>query len=87
MKKFLLIMPLAASLAACETTADQNIATGALTGAAVGAIASDDDDRLKGAVLGGAAGAAVGSLVSAANEPQQCIYRYPDGTTYRAPCP
>ncbi len=87
MNKFLLMLPLAASLAACETTGDQNIATGALTGAAVGAIASDDGDKLEGAVLGGAAGAAVGGLVNAANQPKQCIYRYSDGSTYRAPCP
>ncbi len=87
MNKILLMLPLAASLAACETTTDQNIATGALTGAAVGAIASDDGDKLEGAVLGGAAGAAVGSLVTAANQPKQCIYRYPSGATYRAPCP
>ncbi len=87
MTKFLLMLPLAASLAACQTTADQNVATGAITGAAVGAIASDDGDKLEGAVLGGAAGAAVGSLVTAANQPKQCIYRYSNGSTYQAPCP
>ncbi|MCB2114888.1 MAG: hypothetical protein KDE00_00955 [Rhodobacteraceae bacterium] len=87
MKKILLMLPLAVSLAACETTADQNVTTGALTGAAVGAIASDDGDKLEGAVLGGAAGAAVGSLVTAAGQPRQCIYRYANGTSYRAPCP
>lgn len=87
MNKFILMLPLVAGLAACETTADQNIATGALTGAAVGAIASDDGDRIEGAVLGGAAGAAVGSIVTATSQPKQCIYRYSDGSTYRAPCP
>lgn len=87
MNKLLLMLPLAASLAACETAGDQNVATGAVTGAAIGAIASDDGDKVEGAILGGAAGAAVGGLVSAANKPRQCIYRYSDGSSYRAPCP
>ncbi|WP_413868932.1 hypothetical protein [Albidovulum sp.] len=86
MKMFLLTLPLFVGLAACQSTADQNVATGALTGAAVGAIASDDGDKLEGAVLGGAAGAAVGSLVGAANQPRQCTYRYPSGYSYVAPC-
>lgn len=86
MNKVFLALPFALSLAACQTTGDQTVATGALTGAAVGAIASDEDDRLEGALLGGAAGAAVGALVDQANQPQQCIYRYPDGSSYRAPC-
>lgn len=87
MYKFLLAAPFVVALAACQTTSDQNIATGALTGAAVGAIASDSDDRLEGAALGAAAGAATGALVSAANQPRTCIYRYPNGTSYRAECP
>lgn len=88
MNKFLLVLPLLAGLAACQQpmASDQNVTTGALTGAAVGAIASDDDDRLEGAALGGLAGAAVGGLVSAANQPRQCTYRYPSGYSYVAPC-
>ena len=84
--KLLLALPFVLALAACETTGDQTVATGALTGAAVGAIASDKGDKLEGALLGGAAGAAVGSIVDQANQPQQCIYTYPDGRSYRAPC-
>lgn len=87
MNRLIFTLPLALVLAACQTTSDQTVATGALTGAAVGAIASDKGDKLEGALLGGAAGAAVGSLVGQANQPQQCIYRYPDGRSYRAACP
>ena len=86
MYRLLLALPFALGLAACQTT-DQNIAPGALPGAAVGAIASDSDDRLEGAALGAAAGAATGALVSAANQPKMCIYRYPDGRSYRAAGP
>ena len=86
MNKFLLALPLVAGLAACETQPSQTVTTGALTGAAVGAIASDDDDRLEGAALGGLAGAAVGGLGDAANRPRQCTYRYPSGYSYVAPC-
>lgn len=86
MTRFLLVLPLVAGLAACQTTTDQNVTTGALTGAAVGAIAADDDDRLEGAALGGLAGAAVGGLVSGASQPRQCTYRYPSGYSYVAPC-
>ncbi len=87
MNRIIFTLPLVLGLAACQTTSDQTITTGALTGAAVGAIASDEGDKLEGALLGGAAGAAVGSLVGQANQPQQCIYRYPDGRSYRAACP
>lgn len=87
MKKALLMFAVAFGLAACQSSTDQNVTTGALTGAAVGAIASDRGDKLEGAVLGGAAGAAVGGIVSAANQPRQCTYRYPDGRTYVARCP
>lgn len=86
MRKLLLILPLACGLAACQPT-DQNVTTGALTGAAVGAIASDKGDRLEGAALGAVAGGATGALVSAASQPKQCLYTYPDGRTYRAACP
>ncbi len=87
LNRIFLTLPFALLLAGCQTGTDQNVTTGALTGAAVGAIASDSNDRLEGALLGGAAGAAVGSLVGQANQPQQCIYRYPDGRSYRAACP
>lgn len=87
MNRLSFTLPLVLVLAACQTTSDQTVATGALTGAAVGAIASDKGDKLEGALLGGAAGAAIGSLIGQANQPQQCIYRYPDGRSYQAACP
>lgn len=87
MKKFLLLVPLAFTLAACETSQDRTVTTGALTGAAVGAIASDKGDRLEGAALGGVAGGALGAIIDAGSHPRNCIYRYPDGREYRAECP
>lgn len=87
MKKFLLLVPLAFTLAACETSTDRTVTAGALTGAAVGAIASDKGDRLEGAALGAVAGGATGALIDAASNPRNCIYRYPDGREYRAQCP
>lgn len=87
MKKLLLLLPLAFTLAACETTDSRSVTTGALTGAAVGAIASDKGDRLEGAALGAVAGGATGALIDAASNSRSCVYRYPDGRQYRAACP
>jgi osmotically inducible lipoprotein OsmB len=58
------LVPLAAVgvlLAACGTTTTQRVATGALGGAAVGAVV----DGGRGALIGGAAGAAGGAIVDA----------------------
>lgn len=87
MKKLLLLVPLAFTLAACETSNSRTVTTGALTGAAVGAIASDKGDRLEGAALGAVAGGATGALIDAASNQRTCLYRYPDGRQYRATCP
>jgi uncharacterized protein YcfJ len=87
MKKFLLILPLAASLAACDTP-QQSTLTGAAAGAALGATVSGGDDRVVGALIGGAAGAAAGNYLGrSANQSGQCVYQYPNGQRYTAACP
>lgn len=84
MKKFLLILPIAALMAGCQT-AEQNTMAGAAAGAALGSVVADDDDRLEGAVIGGIAGAAAGSLIGR-NTQGECIYRRSDGSTFTGPC-
>lgn len=62
MRKILMLAPAAAvalTLAACGTTVTERAATGALGGAAVGAVISGDaKGALAGAAIGGVAGAA-----------------------------
>ncbi|SEN74253.1 Glycine-zipper containing OmpA-like membrane domain-containing protein [Gemmobacter aquatilis] len=77
-------VPLVALLAACQT-GNPNTTTGALTGAAIGAMVTSDGDKLKGAAAGAALGALAGSTIPP--ERKQCIYTYPDGRQYRADCP
>ncbi|KFE33972.1 glycine zipper 2TM domain-containing protein [Thioclava atlantica] len=87
MKKILLVLPLAASVAACQMTPqDQAAATGGVAGAALGAAVSKDGDRLEGAALGAAAGTVAGALIGKASQPGQCRYRDAYGREYIAPC-
>lgn len=85
MRKFLLILPLTALVAGCQTTPQQNTLAGAAAGAALGSVVAGDDNRLEGAVIGGIAGAAAGSLIGR-NSQGQCIYRRADGSTFVGPC-
>lgn len=78
------------ALAACEpvpmTTANPT-ATGAVAGALIGAAVADDDDRLQGALLGGAAGAVAGTLIGRAqNQPDKCVYEDAYGRRFVADC-
>lgn len=75
--------PLLALLAGCQ--GNPNTTTGALTGAAIGAMVTNDGDKLKGAAAGAALGTLAGSTIPPARK--QCIYTYPDGRQYRADCP
>ena len=87
LKKSLLALPLVALIAGCQGTGISNTTTGgALVGAAAGAALADDDDRLEGAVIGGALGAAAGSLVGR-TQTGNCVYQRPDGSRYVATCP
>ena len=62
MRKILMLVPaavIAMTLSACGTTTTERAATGALGGAAVGAVVSGDaKGALAGAAIGGVAGAA-----------------------------
>lgn len=85
MNKFLMILPLVAALAACETT-EQNQVAGTLAGAAIGASVSNSGDKSKGVIIGGLAGLAAGSLIGQRDSQGRCLYERPDGTRYYASC-
>ena len=85
MNKYLLILPMVASLAACETQ-EQRQLTGTLAGAAIGASVSNSDDKAKGVIIGGLAGLAAGTLIGGRDSPGRCLYQRPDGTRYYASC-
>ena len=85
MNKFLLILPIVASLAACETQ-EQRQLSGTLAGAAIGASVSSDDDKAKGVIIGGLAGLAAGTLIGGRDTQGRCLYQRPDGSRYYASC-
>lgn len=85
MKKFILILPLVAGLAACETQ-EQNQIAGTLTGAAIGAAVSNDGDKSKGVIIGGLTGLAAGTLIGQRDSQGRCLYQRPDGSRYYASC-
>ncbi len=84
MRHLLLLLPIAL-LPACETR-DQTTAASAATGALIGAAIADDDDRIVGAALGGAAGIAASTLIGPSNNQRDCIYRDQRGQKFVAPC-
>ena len=86
MKKFIIAIPMIAVLAACETR-DGTLAASTLAGAALGATVSGSNDKTKGAIVGGAAGLAAGSVINAQNSTGDCVYERPDGSRYTAACP
>lgn len=85
MKKFLMILPLVAGLAACETQEQSQVA-GTLAGAALGAAVSSDDDKPQGIIIGGLTGLAAGTLIGQRDAQGRCLYQRPDGTRYYASC-
>lgn len=79
-------LPLVALLAACQSgTTGTSTATGGLAGAALGAAVSSPDDRVKGAIIGGATGALIGNAMGRTSD-GRCIYRASDGSQYIAAC-
>jgi outer membrane lipoprotein SlyB len=84
MRKLLLILPLTALVAGCQTQ-EQTTLAGAAAGVALGSVVAGDSNRLEGAVIGGIAGAAAGSLIGR-NSQGQCIYRRSNGSTFVGPC-
>lgn len=85
MKKLIIALPMIAALAACETN-DRTLAASTLAGAAIGATVSGSDDKVKGAIIGGAAGVAAGTLINR-QQNGACVYERPDGSRYTATCP
>jgi len=83
MKKLLIILPTIGLLAGCVQ--NQGALTGAAVGAATGAAVSGSDDRAAGALIGGAVGAAAGNYIGR-SQSGQCVYQYPSGQRYTAPC-
>lgn len=85
MNKFLMILPLVAGLAACETQ-EQNQVAGTLTGAAIGAAVSSNGDKSKGIIIGGLTGLAAGTVIGTRDTQGRCLYQRADGTRYYASC-
>lgn len=85
MNRFLMILPIVAGLAACETQ-EQSQILGAGTGAVIGASVSNGDDKFKGAVIGGLAGLAAGTLIGQRDSQGRCLYERSDGSRYYAAC-
>ena len=87
MKKFLIAVPLVATLAACNgTTPSQGALTGAALGAATGAAVSGGDDKVQGAIIGGLAGPAAGNYIGQ-TQSGKCVYQNSNGQRYVAACP
>lgn len=87
MEKLTLTLPVILALGACQTAEQRTVGTGALAGAALGAAVAGDDDRLAGAVVGGTAGALVGTLIGQAQTSGDCVYQDRYGRRYVAACP
>jgi outer membrane lipoprotein SlyB len=85
MNRFLMILPLVATLAACETQ-EQNQLAGTLGGAALGAAVSSDGDKGKGVLIGGLAGLAAGTLIGQRDTQGRCLYERSDGSRYYSSC-
>ena len=74
MKKFMIIVGLAAALGAC-TAREQNAGTGALIGAGAGAlIGGAATGRAGGALAGAAIGGASGAIIGSAATPDRICY-------------
>lgn len=73
MRKILLVVAAAATLAGCQTARDDRVVGGALiggaTGAAIGGIAGRS---VGGAVAGGVIGAAAGAIIADSTRPGRC---------------
>jgi uncharacterized membrane protein len=88
MKFSTLVVPLVAALglSACVATPDQNLAVGALSGAAIGAAVSSKEDKTQGILTGAAVGAIAGTYLGRTSQPGRCYYRNSNGQRYIAAC-
>ncbi len=90
-RHIVIVMGFAAMLAGCSATpSEQRAGTGALAGAAGGALLGQAiGGNTESTLIGAAAGAVIGTGVAAATGPnrqQQCRYRDRYGRVYTAPC-
>ncbi|MFZ1772473.1 MAG: glycine zipper domain-containing protein [Rhizobiaceae bacterium] len=83
MRKMLIVLVAAGSLAGC-TTAERDAAAGAAAGAAIGGLVSG---RVEGVVVGAFIGAAGGVLLGHATRTGYCQYRGRNGRIFTKPCP
>lgn len=84
MQKYFLFIPLALSLAACQTQDQSTLATTA-AGAAIGAAVSDN--HLQGAAIGGIVGLAAATLLGrSSTNPDKCVYQDSRGRKFVADC-
>ena len=91
MKTHMIALACAASLglAGCYNTlsSDEQLAMGALGGAAAGLLAADLLDANRNwTVLAALSGAAAGTMVARNHQSGTCAYARGDGTYYEAPC-
>lgn len=75
MKKVLVVLALALTLAGCETARQDRVAGGALIGGGTGALIGGLATRSAGgAVAGGVIGAAAGAIIADSTRPGRCYY-------------
>ena len=85
MRKLILALAAAASLAGCTNT-EKGAVVGGATGAALGTLAGGNDVR--NAIIGGAIGAVAGTLIGQSMDRQgYCRYRDQYGRIYEDRCP
>lgn len=84
MNRYLLLIPLSLSLAACQTQ-DQTTLASTAAGAAIGAAVSDNE--LQGAAIGGIVGLAAATLLGrSSTNPDKCVYQDRYGRKFVADC-
>jgi hypothetical protein len=88
MKKFLIVVASACTLAGCQTASEDRALTGAALGAGTGALIGGLTGRSAGAaVAGGVVGAAAGGIIGAASAPPEpCYVRTRSGRLREIPC-
>ena len=83
MNKFFMVLPLLGLLGACGDLSE-NQALGTVTGAVIGA-AVTPNDRVQGALFGGAIGLAATSFIGRTAS-GECVYQRQNGTRFVGPC-
>ena len=83
MKKIIIALAATMAIAGCTTT-EQNVAGGAVVGAAGGGLATG---RVGGALAGAVIGGAAAGLIGRATQRGECRYRDERGRIYIARCP